>query len=54
MTDHVFMRIMQLKMFGFQFVYLNCLDHHIACNNCNNAVSPAYTVYVILCWYSKK
>ena len=36
MTDHVFLRIMQLKMFVFSFVFLNCLHHRITSNN-NNA-----------------
>ena len=53
MTDHVFLRIMRLKMFGFEFVFLNCLHHRIMSNNCNNIVSPVCTVFVILCWYSK-
>ena len=39
MTDHVFLRIRQLKMFGFQFAFLNCLHHRITSNNCNNVVS---------------
>ena len=54
MTDHVFLRIMQLKMFGFQFVFLNCLHHRITNDNCNNVVSLVCTVFVILCWYTKK
>ena len=53
MTDHVFLRIMQLRMFGFWFVFLNCLHHRVTSNNCNNVVSPVYTVFVILCWCSK-
>ena len=50
MTDHFFLRIMQLKM----FVFLNCLHHRITSNNCNNVVSPVYAVFFILCWYSIK
>ena len=42
MADHVFLRIMQLKMFGFWFVFLNCLHHGITSNNCNSVVSPVY------------
>ena len=38
MTDHVFLRIMQLKMFGFYFVFLNCLHHRIKSNNCNSVI----------------
>ena len=54
MTNHFFLRIMiQLKMFGFYFVFLNCLHHRITRNNCNNVVSPVYPVFAILCWYSK-
>ena len=56
MTDHVFMR-----MFSTQNVrFLICLfklplsPYGITSNNCNNVVSPVYTVFVILCWYSKK
>ena len=51
-TDHVFLRVMQLKMFGFQFVFLSCLYHRITSNNGTNAVSIVYTVVVIFCWFS--
>ena len=34
---------MQLEMFGFYLAFLNCL-HCITSNNCNNVVSPVYTV----------
>ena len=54
MTDHFFLRMIQLKMFGFLFVILNCLHHRITSNNCNNVVSPVYAVFDILCWYSIK
>ena len=39
MTDHVFLRIMQLKMFGFEFVFLNCLHHRM--------VSPVITATIV-------
>ena len=54
MTDHFFLRIIQLKMFGFSFVFLYCLLHRITSNNCNNVVSPVYAVFVIICWLSIK
>ena len=54
MTDHVFFMVMQLKMFGFWFVFLNCLYHRSTSSNCNNVVSVVYTVFIILSWYSKK
>ena len=50
MTNHVFLRIMQLKMFGFLFVFLNCLHHCILTNNCSNVVSPVCTAFFILCF----
>ena len=50
-TDHFL--IEDLKMFGFYIVFLNCLHHRITKYNCNNVVSPVYTVIVILSWYSK-
>ena len=49
MTDHFFLRIISLKLFGFQFVFLYCLHHRITSNNCNNVVSPVYAVFAILC-----
>ena len=51
MTDHFFLMIMQLKLFGF---YMSFYYHAITSNNYSNVVSPIYTVFVILCWYSKK
>ena len=48
MTDHVFLKIIQLKTFGFLFVFLNCIHHRITSNNCNNVVSPVCAVFVIL------
>ena len=53
-TDSFFLRITQLKMFGFWFVFLNFLHHCITRNDCNNVVSPVYAVFVIVCWYSIK
>ena len=35
-------------------MFLNCLYHRIASNNCNNVVSPVYAVFAILWWYSIK
>ena len=55
MTDHFFLRIIQLKMFSFKFFFLNCL-HRITCmsnNNCNNVVFPVNTVFIVFCWYSR-
>ena len=49
MTDHFFLRIISLKLFGFQFVFLYCLHHRITSNDCNNVVSPVYAVFAILC-----
>ena len=43
MADHVFLRIMQ--MFGFKFVFLNCLHHRWYQNNCKNFVSPVFILY---------
>ena len=50
MTDHFFLRIIQLRM----SVFLNCLYHRITSNNWNNVISPVYAVFVFLCWYSIK
>ena len=54
MTDHFYLRIIQLKIFGFYFVFLNCLHHRITSNSCNNVFSPVYAVFLIFCWNSLK
>ena len=56
MTDYVFLRIIQLRLYGFQFVLflkLPSAPYGITSNNCHNVVSPIYTLFVILFWYSK-
>ena len=56
MTDHFMLRMIQLKMLGFQFVFLSAFItlSGIISNNCNNVVFPDYVVFVILCFGALK
>ena len=37
--------IIQLKMFGFYFVFLNCLHHSITSNNCATMLFSQFMLY---------